>query len=105
MTKEILLNISISSQDKQSFIPTCTLLDSDANVIFINKKWAKEKRLPLQPLWYTIPVFNVNGTKNSASNITHCVNITISYQDHHEKVTAEVTDFSKNQMILGFTWL
>ena len=94
-----------SFQDRCSFIPTCTLLDSDANVIFINRAWAKEKKLPLWSLHYTIPVFNIDSTKNSASNITHCVGITISYQGHCEKVTAEVMDLSKNQMILGFTWL
>ena len=105
MTKEILLDISISSQDKWSFIPTHTLLDSGINIIFINKVWAKEKKLPLQPLWYAIPVFNVNGIKNSTSNITHCADITISYQGHYEKVTAKVMDLGKNQMILGFTWL
>ena len=44
--KEILLNISISPQDKQSFIPTCALLDSGANIIFIDKACAEEKKLP-----------------------------------------------------------
>ena len=74
-------------------------------MIFIDKAWAEEKKLPLQLLQHTIPVFNVNGTKNYASNITHYADITISYQGHCEKVTAEVTDFGKNQMILGFMWL
>ena len=72
------------------------LLDSSANVIFIDKAWAKEKKLPLWPLCYAIPIFNINGTKNSTGNITHCMDITISYQDHHEKMTAKVTDLGKN---------
>ena len=50
-------------------------------------------------------MFNVDGTKNSAGNITHLADIIIDYQDHHEKVTAEVTDLGKNQVILGYTWL
>ena len=37
MTKEILLDIFISPQDKQSFILTHALLDGDANVIFLDK--------------------------------------------------------------------
>ena len=81
------------------------LLDSSANVIFIDKAWAKKKKLSLQLLHHTIPIFNIDGTKNSISNITHCVDITISYQGHCKKVTAEVMDLSKNQMILGFMWL
>ena len=77
--KEILSDISISPQDEQSFIPMCALLDSSTNIIFINKAWAKERRLPLWPLYHTIPIFNIDGTKNSTGNITHCTDITISY--------------------------
>ena len=50
-------------------------------------------------------MFNVDGTKNSAGNITHSADIIIDYQGHHEKVTAEVMDLGKNQVILGYTWL
>ena len=81
------------------------LLDNSANIIFIDKAWAEEKKFPLCPLHHAIPIFNINSTKNSASNITHCMNIIISYQGHCKKMTAEVTNLGKNQMILGFTWL
>ena len=50
-------------------------------------------------------MFNVDGTKNSARNITHLANIIIDYQGHCEKVTAEVMDLGKNQVILGYMWL
>ena len=50
-------------------------------------------------------MFNVDGTKNSAGNITHLADIIIDYQGHCEKVTAEVMDLGKNQVILGYTWL
>ena len=50
-------------------------------------------------------MFNVDGTKNSAGNITHSADIIIDYQGHREKVTAEVTELGKNQVILGYTWL
>ena len=103
MAKEILLDISISPQDKWSFILMHALLDSSTNVIFIDKVWAKEKKLSLWSLCHTISIFNIDGIKNSIGNITHCTDITISYQGHCKKVTAEVTDLDKNQMILGFT--
>ena len=40
-----------------------------------------------------------------AHRILHSANIIIDYQGHREKVTAEVTDLGKNQVILGYTWL
>ena len=41
----------------------------------------------------------------STRSITHCAEIIIQFQEHHEKVTAEVTDLEKNQIILSYTWL
>ena len=35
----------------------------------------------------------------------HSANIIIDYRSHHEKVTAEVTDLGKNQVILRSMWL
>ena len=86
-------------------IPTKTLLDSGANVIFIDRKWTEEKGLPRRPLCHHISMYNMDGTKNSAGQITHCTDVTITYQGHKEQVTAEITDLEQNQMILRYMWL
>ena len=99
------MKIEISLKGKKSFISTEALLDSGANVIFIDRKWARNKNIPLTLLQNPIPMFNVNGTKNSAGNIMHSADIIIDYQGHHEKVIAKVTDLGKNQVILRYTWL
>ena len=80
--KEIVLKIDISLKGKEPFISAEALLDSGANVIFIDKKWARDKNIPLTLLRNPIPVFNVDGTKNSARNITHSADIIIDYQGH-----------------------
>jgi hypothetical protein len=81
------------------------LLDSGANAIYIDKAYAQKMKLPLTLLADPIPVYNVDGTRNAAGSITHCAEIIIQFQEHRERVTAEVTDLGKNQMILGYTWL
>ena len=103
--KEIVLKIEVSLKGKKSIISAEALLDSGANIIFIDRKWARDKNIPLTLLQNPIPVFNVDGTKNSASNIVYLADIIIDYQGHHEKVTAEVMDLGKNQVILGYMWL
>ena len=50
-------------------------------------------------------VYNMDGMKNSAGQIIHCTDVTITYQGHKEQVTTEITDLGQNQMILGYTWL
>ena len=102
--KEIILKIKISPKGKKSFIPTEALLDSGANIIFIDQKWARDKNIPLTLLQNPISVFNVDGTKNSARNIMHLADIISDYQGHCEKVTAEVMDLGKNQVILRYVW-
>ena len=103
--KEIILKIDISQKGKKSFISAEALLDSGANIIFIDRKWARYKNIPLTLLQNPIPVFNVNGTKNSARNIMHSVDIIIDYQGHHEKVTAEVETTNELDPLKGLTRL
>ena len=86
-------------------ISTKALLNSGANIIFIDRKWAEEKGLPKWLLCHPISMYNIDGTKNSTGQITHCTDVTIMYQGHKEQVTAEITDLGWNQMILGYMWL
>jgi hypothetical protein len=81
------------------------LLDSGANAIYIDKAYAEKMKLPLTLLADPIPVYNIDGTRNAAGSITHCAEIIIQFQEHRERVTAEMTNLGKNQMILSYMWL
>ena len=58
------------------------LLDSGANTVFIDQKWAQIRKIPLLSMPNPIPVYNVDGTRNSAGDITHCAKIVIDFQGH-----------------------
>ena len=104
--QDITLTIEISpSYHTQRFMKTKALLNSGANTIYIDKAYAQKMKLPLTPLSNPVPVYNIDGTRNATRSITHCAEIIIKVQEHREKVTAEVTDLGKNQMILSYTWL
>ena len=105
LNKEILMEVMITHDKTPILILTKALLDSGANLIFIDRKWVEEKGFPRWPLCYPISMYNVDGTKNSAGQITHCTDVTITYQGHKEQVTMEITDLGWNQMILGYMWL
>jgi hypothetical protein len=81
------------------------LLDSRANAIYIDIAYGQKMKLPLTLLAGPIPVYNVDGTQNTAGSISHCTEIIIQFQEHCERVTAEVTELGKNQMILNYMWL
>ena len=90
---------------RQNFTQTDALLDSGTNTIFFDKTWAETHKVPLIPLQNPIPIYNMDGTRNSARSITHAAELVVEFQGHRETVTAEVTDLGKNPFILGFSWL
>ena len=81
------------------------LLDSRANMIFIDHMFVEQLKLPLIKLDRPIWVFNVDGTQNSARDITCVVELLLEYKEHHEKISAEVIDFGRQQMIISYSWL
>ena len=81
------------------------LLDSRANATFIDKAVAERLGLTLEALANPICVFNVDGSRNLAGDVTHAINITVDFLGHREELHAEVTSLGKNSLILGYTWL
>ena len=92
-------------QRSQEYQTIPALLDSSANATFIDVSVAEQLGLPLTPLNTPIRVFNVDGSCNSAGDVTHTTTILMEYLRHREELTAEVTNLGKNSLILGYTWL
>ena len=104
--RDIVLKLNIAPvRQNRCFSRIEALLDSGANTIFIDQKWAWIRKILLLPLPNPILVYNVDGTHNSASDITHYAEIVIDFQGHQEKVVAEITNLGRHQMILEYTWL
>ena len=59
----------------------------------------------LEALTNPIRVFNMDGSRNSAGDVTHAVNLTVDFLGHREELCTEVTNLRKNSLILGYTWL
>ena len=102
--QELLMDVGIASKSHEfQIIPA--LLDSRANATFIDKAVADRLGLTLEALTNPIRVFNVDGSHNSAGDVTHAVNITVDFLGHREELRTEVTNLGKNSLILGYTWL
>ena len=98
------MDIGVTSKSKE-FQVISTLLDSGANATFIDKAVAEWLGLTLEALANPIHVFNMDGSRNSAGDITHAINIIVNFLGHWEELCAEVTNLRKNSLILGYTWL
>ena len=81
------------------------MLDSRATTTFIDTSVAEQLGLLLQALATPICVFNIDGSRNLAGNVTHTTTITMEYHGHREELCAKVMNLGKNLLILGYTWL
>ena len=98
------MDVGIASKSREfQIVPA--LLDSGANATFIDKAVIEWLGLLLEALPNPIHVFNVDGSHNSAGDVTHAVNVTVNFLRHREELCAKVTNLGKNSLILGYTWL
>ena len=103
--RELILDVGVTVPRSQDYTTIPALLDSGANATFIDASVTERLGLLLTPLNAPIRVFNVDGSRNSAGDVTHTTTILMEYLGHHEELTAEVTNLGKNSLILGYTWL
>ena len=98
------MDVGIASESRKfQIIPA--LLDSGANATSIDKAVAEQMGLPLEALMNPIRVFNMDGSRNLAGDVTHAVNIMVDFRGHREELHAEVTNLGKNSLILSYMWL
>ena len=91
--------------DTQRQMDGNTLLDCGATGLFMDTKWVKGNFISMIELEYPILVYNVDGSHNSVGSITHKATLTMIHKGHREKVTFEICDLGKVNLIIGYTWL
>ncbi|KAF5372853.1 hypothetical protein D9758_001442 [Tetrapyrgos nigripes] len=87
------------------------LIDSGAEGIIINGRFAQKNQLTLLPIKKPFPVRNVDGSENTMGWVREYTiqNLCIYSQDnrayHEEKAEFYVTDIGDHDIILGTDWL
>jgi len=61
--------------------------------------------LTTRKLGRPIPIYNVDGSPNESGSITEIVDAILHFDSHSERTTFVVTNLSRQDIILGFTWL
>ena len=86
-------------------VKTKALIDTGAGELFVDYQFAKTQRLPLTRLTTLIQVYNADGTRNEAGDITKCVVTEIEAGQHRHIIRLLVTSLGKEPIILGLPWL
>jgi len=78
------------------------LLDSRVTGLFIDTKFAKEKRFKLKKLKTPLLVRNIDGIVNVGEAITYQVEYNIFFKEHIERVQIDICNLEKTGDI-GYT--
>ena len=100
-----MVKVGLKTLDTQRQMDENALLDCGATGLFIDTKWAKGNFISMTELEYPIHVYNVDGSRNSVGSITHEATLIMIHKGHREKVTFEICDLGKVNLIIGYTWL
>jgi hypothetical protein len=90
---------------RQCTVKTAAMVDSGATVLFLDKKFADSQKMWQEPLEQPIHLFNIDGTLNEASSITHQVSLYLHVGDKEENHNFYVTQITPERVILGLPWL
>jgi len=101
----IILPIEVSTTDTSEVYSVKVLLDSRATGNFIDRDFICAKGINTQSISHPIPVYNMDGSPNEASQISEVVDVVLCYKTHSERTLLAVSSLRKQNMILGYTWL
>ena len=82
-----------------------TLLDSGCTGTTINEGFAKEKGLKTYKLPVPIPVYNADGSINSAGSIREFAIVEMRIGDHSKQIAMAMSNLSTHPIFLGYNWL
>src|SRR5882724_11470536 len=101
--------LKVLVQQKGITAKTQALVDSRATGVLINTKFTKNKGFMITPLTRSIPVTNIDGTKNKTGDITATCQVLLSImgkEGHHsEPITFYLANLGQEDLILGTDWL
>ena len=110
-TPSITLHVELIGKISGRKISAQALLDSGAEGIIINSRFAKTHNLTLLPIPHPFPVRNVDGSENILGWVRHYtrqkIRIPSDKPDSYHDEIAEfyITDIGDNDVILGTDWL
>ena len=81
------------------------MIDSGATGLFIDKSFVRKHQMTLIPLKHPIRLHNIDGSNNTAGQITHFVRLHMTLGKYHEWTDFLVTNLGTDTLILGLPWL
>jgi len=99
------MKVGLEKLESYEGVAVKMLLDNRAIGLFMDTKFAKEKRFRLEKLETPLLVRNVDGMANVGGAITHQVKCNMLFKGHVERAQIDVYNLGKTEVILSIPWL
>lgn len=84
---------------------TAAMVDCGATALFLDHNFVSGNHITTFPLRHSIDLFNIDGSSNSAGQITHYARLHLTVDQHSDWTDFLVTDLGGENVILGLPWL
>jgi len=101
----LVIKVEIQTMDTAEVKMGPALVDSEATLSFMSQSYVECNQLNTRKLTWPIPVHNMDSSLNEDGSITQIVDAILHIDGHSERTTFAVTNLSKLDIILGFTWI
>lgn len=81
------------------------MVDCGATGLFLDAPFVQRNRIPTFPLRHPITLQNIDGSPNTAGNLTHFARLELTVDNHTAWTDFLVTNLGGEDIILGLPWL
>ncbi len=103
--KALTTDLQIETLENCTHIAYLALVDSSCTSSAINQAFVEKHNIPTRAMAAPITVYNADGSKNSAGQITAFAELRIIIGDHAEHIDLAITDIKDRDIFLGHDWL
>ena len=103
--RQLALSVQVSTPEDDKMTSAQALLDSGCMGSCISREFVQNHQIPIRNTAIPIPLYNADGSLNSAGSITHFASLRIRIGDHQERMDLAVTHLDGSDLFLGHDWL
>ncbi|SJL08820.1 uncharacterized protein ARMOST_12191 [Armillaria ostoyae] len=103
--QSLLIPVELETLEHPITIQAKALLNSGCTGSSIHRNVVKKYGIPVQKTASPIPVYNADGSRNKAGEITTYAELRLKIRGHSERIDLAITDLGSKEIFLGHDWL
>ena len=97
--------IQVSLKGRNRSASVAAMVDCGATALFISERFVKTNNVRTHPLVCNIPLYNIDGSKNKAGNISRFARLRLRVGEVEDWREFLVTELGPEDVVLGLPWL